>query len=191
MLAAWRVLANILRHSMNGLIANSRDVTMSNSSSVFASVSAKSCNFSDLPCAAKKAIIWRWAFECFNDLFSEISAVIVCDAIETPFDISSDDWARMIEITESQYPDLYFRYFEAPTESVVEILLSRHEEISEYNDWSEYRAAYGCRDVTNYSKVDRWPVLALLGDDMIFDDGWHRLHSYINSGHETIPILEY
>jgi len=85
-----------------------------------------------------------------------------------------------------------FYFTEVPAETVKTILLSTHEEISEdFDNWDEYSTFYG-KDVPNHTKQQRCPCMVPMSEpELVFEDGWHRLHSYINQGHTTIPIVQY
>lgn len=59
-----------------------------------------------------------------------------------------------------------------------------------YADFWRYHDNYKCSDVPNYGATDRWPViLANKKLDEVLLDGWHRFHSYVAAGHDTIPVM--
>lgn len=144
--------------------------------------------FSSLPLPAKKAIVWRWSLECFNDFFDHISH-LVNDDVMKPSDISDLVWSEIILLAEQQYNDVVFYYSEISAVKVKQVLLSEHEEISDYPNWEGYSEFYRPRIL--HPDKERWPCLAPVSDPMLIDDGWNRLHSYIKSGHSTIPIVGY
>ena len=147
--------------------------------------------FTELPPSAQKAIVWRWAIECENPLGEKIEHLLA-DAPEQPFDLSEDVWLKINAIGGKHFGSAKFIYFELPTETVKNVVLTQHNDIKDdYTNWAEYKESYGTKDVPLHSMVNRLPCLAPIGDDEIFEDGWHRLHSYINQGHTTIPVLEY
>lgn len=57
--------------------------------------------------------------------------------------------------------------------------------------WEQCHAEYVRESgVATYPRLNRWPVLIAteMSEGDVIDDGWRRLHSYLESGHETIPI---
>jgi hypothetical protein len=142
--------------------------------------------FSALSIHAKKAIVWRWAIESFDDCFDSISHLI-SDDVRKPCDISDLTWGEIIALAELHYNDVQFHYSEISVAKVKNILLSEHEEISSYRSWKDYSEFYRPRVL--HSNEDRWPCLAPVNDPLLIEDGWNRLHSYVASGHSTIPML--
>lgn len=61
---------------------------------------------------------------------------------------------------------------------------------SRWSGFDELHAWYiSGRDVPNYGPLNRWPSLVNLEEgEELFWDGWHRFHSYIRSGHATVPF---
>jgi hypothetical protein len=58
--------------------------------------------------------------------------------------------------------------------------------------WETYHAWYIQKGVPDYPSENRWPALAgRKPADEVFEDGWHRLHSYFRSGHGTIPVVAF
>lgn len=43
--------------------------------------------------------------------------------------------------------------------------------------------------MTSYPETDRWPVIMSEFDDETLQDGWHRFHIYVVSGHQDIPVV--
>ncbi len=158
----------------------------------------KNYKFSDLPLGAQKAIAGRWFIEagCFlggSVLSNEISKFLPESANESSYaqELSAAQWNGILKLVKAFYKDKgsLFTYFEAPTEVVKDVLLKNISDFDCYTFWEEYSNDYG--SVPMHQQKDRFPCLAPLGDEEILEDGWHRLHSYINQGHLTIPILEY
>ena len=148
-------------------------------------------SFSELPFPVQKSLVWRWAIECENSLDEKISHLLSSNP-KDPSDLSESTWLQIIAIGNVHFGPAIFQYFELPTEAVKKVILTHHEEISEdWDSWDEYKAFYGTEEIPQHSEDNRFPCLAPTGEPEIFEDGWHRLHSYINQGHLTIPILEY
>ena len=148
--------------------------------------------FKQLGRPSQKAIIWRWAIECNDHPLADLVLPKLPSKVDSPSDIPESLWDTFIKHGSEYFQDEMFRYMEIPTEAVQNIILSLHDEISEdYESWEDYQNFYGDRDVPNHPEVNRFPCLAPEGDLEVFEDGWHRLHSYVNQGHKTIPILEY
>jgi hypothetical protein len=149
--------------------------------------------FGDLPIGAQKAIAGRWFIEFGyffggKELTEEISVFLPDTINEENYakELSKSQWEAILLLIKDYYGDKTFTYFEASTERVKEIVLKSMED---YNCWEDYASDYGGRIL--HSKENRFACLSSLGDDEIFEDGWNRLHSYINQGHATIPIVEY
>jgi hypothetical protein len=147
--------------------------------------------FGELPLPAKKAIIWRWVFEGESSLWDHMPH-FAKDGFKSPSDITKVQWHFIFEILPNSFNKTPVYYSEVDTQVVIDTLLAHHCDIKDdWDTWSDYKAFYGTKDVPHHSDKDRFPCLSPLGDDEIFEDGWHRLHSYINSNHTTIPIVQY
>ena len=60
------------------------------------------------------------------------------------------------------------------------------------SSFTDYHAWYTSHDDTpNHPKENIWPPIFSGFDDELFQDGWHRFHSYFLSGLEVIPVLYY
>ena len=61
-----------------------------------------------------------------------------------------------------------------------------------FSDFEDYHRWYmSTSDMPTYGADHRWPCIASLLEDELVQDGNHRLHSYIEAGHTTIPVLRY
>ena len=81
---------------------------------------------------------------------------------------------------------------DVPVESVKAEFMNIMEVSSDYADFDAYHAWYvSSNDTPNYDSHNRWPCLATDWEDDVFIDGAHRFHSYIRSGHKTIPVLTF
>lgn len=139
--------------------------------------------FKDLPVVGKKALITRWALECDG-----LTDVLPATLINKETELTEDEWSVLIDKTQEHYNDRVFYYLEVPTSEVKSLILENLDD-GDYNDWDEYVSYYGVDDIPDHSNENRWPCLSLSGDDEVFEDGWHRMHSYINNKHETIPVI--
>lgn len=79
-----------------------------------------------------------------------------------------------------------------PVTEVIRAVMSFTEFSEKFQSFDEYHAWYlNLTTVPEYSCKNRWPCIASDDKNEFIFDGWHRMHSYIRSGHETIPILQY
>lgn len=87
--------------------------------------------------------------------------------------------------------DLAMRYAEVPVEAVKKAVAETTVAGGEHGhrDFDEYHAWYCRQGVPDHRDGDRWPAIAWNQDDEVFEDGWHRFHSYVRAGHQTIPVL--
>lgn len=79
---------------------------------------------------------------------------------------------------------------EIPAEEAKRMAWESLDEKSRWPGFDEYHAWYvSGPDVPNYGPLNRWPSLVNLDEgEELFWDGWHRFHSYIRSGHATVPF---
>lgn len=76
-----------------------------------------------------------------------------------------------------------------PVDAVKTAVMADEDIASSHPTWEAYAEAYCDDDVPHYGSEDRWPVI-LSGDDYeTIYDGWHRMHSYVRSGHADIPAV--
>lgn len=161
-------------------------------SSLFNYPGRKKLSFLELPTPAKKAIAWRWGVECADtDLSLSIEPII--NLAEKPANVTEEDWKEIFDIAGQKLKNIDFFYSEIPTDIVIKTIMECHEDISsDWNSWEEYSKWYtSTDDIPMHGPENRFPCLSPLGDEEIFDDGWHRLHAYVLDKHETIPVLEY
>lgn len=95
-----------------------------------------------------------------------------------------------------EVPDEWVLVGEIPTEvaksEVMRSLIEGSEREGEEPRWicfDHYHAWYAnVTPVPDYPFEGRWPSQLMLEDDEdFFWDGWHRFHSYVRSGHPTVP----
>lgn len=152
--------------------------------------------FDQLPIGAQKAIAGRWFIECGVFLGGEVLSEVISEYIpdsaneENYAQVLSDwQWESILALIAEYYEETIFVYFEAPTELVKQVILEHNEGLEDYTCWEDYAKDYGGEIL--HKKENRFACLSGMGDSEVFEDGWNRLHSYINQGHETIPIVEY
>jgi len=160
------------------------------SSSFFKDIQAKELTFGELNVPSKKAYIWFFAIEQGCDMINAIMDILPGDALN-PSDISESAWELMFERISAHLKGATFRYLDVPVAEIQSLILNHNQSIKEdYAIWSDYAKSYGTHGVEHYPETDRFPCISFSGDQDIIWDGWHRLHSYINNNHSTIPVLE-
>jgi len=86
-----------------------------------------------------------------------------------------------------------YRYLfsEVPVERVKESVMCDKEIAERFKDFDEYHKWY--TDTCQIPVYDgpRWPSIVSAFSDETFEDGWHRFHSYVQQGDDTIPILAF
>lgn len=74
------------------------------------------------------------------------------------------------------------------TSDIIECVMN-DEDIKDFKSFAEYHDWYDVDVIHPIQDIDkRWAVLI---DNEIIVDGWHRFHSYINSGYNEIPVIYY
>ena len=160
------------------------------SSSFFKDIQAKELTFGELNVPSKKAYIWFFAIVQGCDMINAIMDILPGDALN-PSDISESAWELMFERISAHLKGATFRYLDVPVAEIQSLILNHNQSIKEdYAIWSDYAKSYGTHGVEHYPETDRFPCISFSGDQDIIWDGWHRLHSYINNNHSTIPVLE-
>ena len=86
--------------------------------------------------------------------------------------------------------DAWVIWGEIPSEQAKRIAWESLENKNRWSSFDEYHAWYtSMPDVPNHDPLNRWPSMVNLEEDEeLFWDGWHRFHSYIRSGHATVPF---
>lgn len=79
-----------------------------------------------------------------------------------------------------------------PANRVKQAVLADEDIASSFSSWEEYASWY-CGSlgdsVPQYGPDNRWPVILSSDDYDTIYDGWHRMHSYLRSGHADIPAI--
>lgn len=81
---------------------------------------------------------------------------------------------------------------EIPVEAVKAAFMASSAIGESFSTFDDYHHWYmGAGDVPVYGASNRWPCIASCMEDEVVQDGSHRLHAYVEAGHETIPVLQY
>jgi hypothetical protein len=93
------------------------------------------------------------------------------------------------------FADVAVSYVELPADSVAQTVVGspawKMDASPETGEsWEAYHDWYVCTgNVPDHPRENRWPVVTWDDVESVFEDGWHRLHSYYKQGHDTIPIV--
>jgi hypothetical protein len=136
--------------------------------------------FSNLPLSAQKSIIQYMGID--GDDWSELIEDI---------DVSTDDgWNKAIAVTCKEHGDNIYTIYDVPVNVFKDLIMQTpsdfagwHDTFQDYHEWF-----IKGENLPNYPDVERWPAIAWC-DSEGFIDGWHRIHDYIASGHQTIPTI--
>lgn len=104
--------------------------------------------------------------------------------------------AELEQAIEQAYDAVPVAYAVVPREVVIEAITKswswqKSAALGKDLTWEQCHAEYVRESgVASYPRLNRWPVLIAteMSEGDVIDDGWRRLHSYLDSGHETIPI---
>ena len=87
-------------------------------------------------------------------------------------------------------PDTWVIVGEIPTEvAKAEVMRSLKSGGRQWASFDDYHRWYGRNgEIPDYPFEGRWPSQLMFDEDEeFFWDGWHRFHSYVRSGHSTVP----
>jgi hypothetical protein len=141
--------------------------------------------FPDLPLTAQKAYLQRYVVECCC-----VDGFDYAD-LDKYFDNGENGWLAFIAEATPLLAGRFFRYGLCEADDIKHRIMKVEPEISQdFNTFQEYADWYCSGPMPEYSEKDRWPCVAS-GDELVLEDGWHRLHAYIKAGHATIPVLEF
>lgn len=63
-------------------------------------------------------------------------------------------------------------------------------DVGSHGSWEAYHAWYKAGGgVPSHPDHGRWPCILSGMEEEVFEDGWHRLHSYAASGHVDLPLV--
>jgi hypothetical protein len=131
-----------------------------------------------------------------SHLFDDVAAStlgglpVVATFATVQYCIDSDDMPEMDQSVAvfSAVPAILL---EIPVEIVKKAFMTRPEIAKTFSTFDDYHQWYmSAGDVPVYDGTNRWPCIVGNGDEVV-EDGNHRLHSYIEAGHPTIPVLRY
>lgn len=84
-----------------------------------------------------------------------------------------------------------FLYSEVPVERVKESIMCDKEIAERFKTFDEYHKWYCGNCQIPKHEGSRWPCIVSAFPEETFEDGWHRFHSYVQQGDDTIPILAF
>lgn len=147
----------------------------------------KEVAFKDLPRSHRLAIIRYMAIDG--------------EAWESPEWYFADDLPtnkRTMNFYLKKYGDCKFGVVNIPTEVLKSEVMKGENDIGrDFKTFDEYHKWYISEDdsLPHYPSKNRWPCIMDATEDdnynWILEDGWHRFHSYVRSGHKTIPCIYY
>lgn len=147
--------------------------------------------FKDMPFNYQRAIVVYGGEDGIVDwtVIPEWAESLIIDWLdEEKVQIWIDDYSKV-------YADRKFKIGMISVEKVKEEVMAccvEYDTFEEYHKWyhdrtKEYHKWY--RDGTDHGDSIFPIVLADTGE--FIEDGWHRFHSYVDKGLETIPFVEY
>ena len=103
---------------------------------------------------------------------------------------------RKIQFFIDKYGDKKFGIVDIPSLEVCKRLYHITRELKEEFDTPEechkwYLKHEGPKETTRHRRTNRWPCIISSYDDELFQDGWHRLHTYLRRNDKTIPCIFY
>ena len=102
------------------------------------------------------------------------------------------DFYGDLALTRAFHDGARFALFDVPVEAMKAAVISAGISGDEWDDWDSYHHWYMQNASPSLSeRRERWPVYLDLDRNAIelLLDGWHRLHTYVARGWESIPVL--
>lgn len=158
-------------------------------------IAAEPKTFSNLPRPAQKALIQYYGLES-NDYYAEtlensrLIFLVYCQDNGETVDVHELEsaWDDAIALVANFDVGKHW-YAEMEANTFCNELFAMNEEIhKEYATFMDYHQWYTSAETPSHSNNYRYPVVLGCPVEGIVD-GWHRLHSYVKSGHQTIPLL--
>lgn len=142
-------------------------------------------SFSCLPKPAQKALIQYLCFEAGGYIENKQISLF----LQEMDDANEEHWDSIIEMV-SQVEDRLFHYAEIDALEVCNTIADMKPEfMDEFPSFDGYHQWYVAQgDIPYYPEDNRYPSIAWCSQSGILD-GWHRFHSYLKSGHSTIPLI--
>lgn len=91
----------------------------------------------------------------------------------------------------SRYGNRKFGVGLVNTDNIICSIMDNNITIKEtFDDWESYHQWYlSSHDIPVYPEENRWPCIISENEGEVIQDGWHRFHSYVRSGHPKIPVV--
>lgn len=97
---------------------------------------------------------------------------------------------QALEDYQRHYGDEVFGVANLAAQRLKEAVMCDEDIAHSYPNWDAYTQSYcSSGDVPEHAGDDLWPVMLSQDDYETLQDGWHRLHSYLRAGHQTIPAV--
>jgi hypothetical protein len=155
--------------------------------------------YRELPVAYQMAMAWYMAVngEAWDD-------VVDHDAIKFPKGVKTSDhplWHQTYKrvVAEhlpqfiEQYGDVEFGVATWPVDDVIRSISGdetfKEDGVDFEGTKSWFEQPMENYHATSYPIEDRWPVIMSPFEEETFQDGWHRFHIYVASGHPDIPVI--
>ena len=136
--------------------------------------------FLDLPTGAKKALVQYFGVESGCESFREFDDLIK---------LSDSEVRKAISLADSLWGDQNFSLKTLTTEDAKLYIVSNSPDLrDDFSSFDDHHSHYLCEDNPNH-KMNDWPVLAQPSVGEALLDGWHRFHSYVNSGFKEIHFV--
>jgi len=103
---------------------------------------------------------------------------------------------RKIQFFIDKYGNTKFGIIDIPSVEVYKRMFKLDKDIHHsFDNFEEYHKWYikndGPAETTRHRRTNRWPCIISGFDDELFQDGWHRFHTYIRRKDPTIPCIFY
>ncbi|TNC80836.1 MAG: hypothetical protein C9356_11980 [Oleiphilus sp.] len=136
--------------------------------------------FTSLPTGCKKALVQYFGFECFDERFR-----IFFDLVN----LSDLDWEKAIHIADRVWSDRTYELVTVPVGQAKRFIMHHSPDlVSQYSSFDQYHCDYVQGAMPKHNDAS-WPVLALPSCGEALLDGWHRFHSYVDSGFTAVHFI--
>lgn len=135
--------------------------------------------FKDLPKPAQKSIFWYMAAdgEAWPCSYDDSPLEALPEAIKT----YGHTAFGLVNVPMKELKDTVAENFKADSDT----------KVMGWADFDAYHKWYmGDSQVEDHGK-SVWPVILNCFDDELFQDGWHRFHTYVDRGVKKVPCLYY
>ena len=142
--------------------------------------------FSELPRPHQLAMAWYMAVD--GDAWH-------CPALEDiqiKSESSKKEFEALMPFFVEHYGTTPFGITTITAQQAKDALMGDDDISEDHASWDEYHAWYTSgQNMPQHSKQDRWPVILSGFEGESFQDGHHRLHSYLRDGHPDVPVIFY